>query len=451
MSFPPVYGGTFSVSQSVTSLPAYTARDRPSTASAVRELTEHVYEIKDKKKKPWATLKLKSSARSSTSLPTFLEGDRITGSVTLDLSNSEKILGVSVLVRGRIVTGLSEQNSYYFLDVTTPLWLKGMPNPRDSNPGSRSQFNGKLSGDYHWPFSISLPKEVTLPDPAGHQGAVRTYQLPQTFLERTTSVSVLYELYVHVARSTFRVDSNLHTMFVYVPAIRPDPPTQSRQLAYRQNGPIPGPDLDVEGWFTMRTASVMGTIFNARRVKIDCILSLAKPLSYTRGSVIPLSLTYLCNDSQALNLVCTPTTTNVCLHRQLTYTPAQTAAEYSLLNMSDHRLPNVDLEICRAVWWPVDDGRGSGTSRFDGEIHLPKALKPSANISHFSMNYFVVMLPFQVTGFAVQAPAPVVLKQQVEIATIFPKGPKPRIYSPPSYEPREIGDNMFIPPARGLI
>jgi hypothetical protein len=106
MSFPPVYGGTFSVSQSVTSLPAYTARDRPSTAGAVRELTEHEFDIKDKKKKPWATLKLRSNARSSASLPTFLEGDKITGSVTLDLSSSEKILGVSLLVSVFVIHAL---------------------------------------------------------------------------------------------------------------------------------------------------------------------------------------------------------------------------------------------------------------------------------------------------------------------------------------------------------
>lgn len=106
MSFPPVYGGTFSVSQSVTSLPAYTARDRPSTAGVVRELTEHEFDIKDKKKKPWATLKLRSNARSSASLPTFLEGDKITGSVTLDLSSSEKILGVSLLVSVFVIHAL---------------------------------------------------------------------------------------------------------------------------------------------------------------------------------------------------------------------------------------------------------------------------------------------------------------------------------------------------------
>ncbi|KAF7374624.1 hypothetical protein MSAN_00347200 [Mycena sanguinolenta] len=448
MSFPPVYGGTFSVSQSVTSLPAYTARDRPSTASAVRELTEHVFEI-SKKKKPWATLKLKSCARASTSLPTYLEGDRITGSVTLDLSNSEKILGVSVLIRGQIVTGPSPRDHYCFLDISTPLWLKGMPNPRDSNAGpSDSKFNGKLSGDYHWPFSISLPKEVTLPDPTRRHGEVRTYKLPQTFLERTTRATVFYELCVHVARSTFRVDNNLHTMFVYVPAIQPNPPSRNRQLAYRQNGPIPGPDLDSEGWYTLPTATILGTVFNARRVKIQCALSLAKPLSYTRGSVIPLSITYLSNDFQALNLVCTPTTTKVCLHRKIRYSEGPSAAEYCVRH--DDTPPDFVLEICQAVWWPVDDGQGNGTSRFDGELHLPKGLKPSSNISHFSINYSVVMLPFQVTGFTAQAPPPLILKQEVEIATMFPKGPKPRVYSPPSYE-HEAGDNMFIPPARGYI
>lgn len=79
--------------------------------------------------------------------------------------------------------------------------------PRSDPATSGSQYNGKLSGDYHWPFSISLPKEIALPDPTGKHGEVRTYQLPQTFLERSTRASVYYELFVHIARSTFRVDN----------------------------------------------------------------------------------------------------------------------------------------------------------------------------------------------------------------------------------------------------
>ncbi|KAJ7707460.1 hypothetical protein B0H17DRAFT_1032757 [Mycena rosella] len=445
MSFPPMYGGTFS-SQSVASLPAYTAHERPSTAGAARELTEHVFELKDKKKRAWATLKLSSSARASTSLPTFLEGDKITGSVTLDLTNSEKILGVSIMIRGSIVAGALPQDRLCFLDATTPLWLKGTANPRESPSEAAPHYDGRLSGDYCWPFSIVLPKEVTLTNPEEKHGTPRTYHLPQTFLERTARASVCYELFVNIARSTFRVDSKLQTMFVYVPAIRPAPPSRFRQLAYRQNGPIPGPDLDPDGWHTLPT-SVAGTVFNARRVKIKCVLSLAKPLSYTRGSVIPCSLKYSCDDSQALDLVCTPATTNVCLHRQVTFRPEPAAAEYSARRDTT---ADTFLEISRAVWWPVQDGAGSGSCRFDGEIHLPKSLKPSSTISHFSISYSVVMLPFKVTGFSSQDAKSVVLKQLVQIATMFPKGPKPRMYTPPRYE-YEIGDNMFIPPARGYI
>ncbi|KAJ7745723.1 hypothetical protein B0H16DRAFT_971557 [Mycena metata] len=462
MSSPPVYGSSFT-SQSFASLPAYSARDRPSTAGAVRELTEHTFEIKDKKKKAWATLKLKSNAKSPANLPTFLEGNKITGSVTLDLSSSEKILGVRVLIRGQIITGPQDKDRVYFLDTSTPLWLKGMANPRDSVSGaSGSHYNGKLSGDYHWPFSISLPKEVTLSDPTGKQSL--TYHLPQSFLERTSRASVYYELFVHIARSTLRVDDKLQTMFIYVPAIRPDPPSRLRQLAYRQNGPIPGPDADPEGWHTLRTVSVRGNVFNARRVKIQCIvrifpprsfplshtrsqLSLAKPLSYTRGSVIPCSLTYLCDDSQALNLVCTPATTNICLHREVSFQNAPVAAEYSVPR--ETQVTDSILEITRAVWWPVYDGRGS-SCRFDGEMHLPKSLKPTSNMSHFAVRYYVVMLPFQVTAFTAEAPPRLILKQEVQIATMLPKGPKPRVYTPPTYEP-EIGDNSFIPPARGYI
>lgn len=193
--------------------------------------------------------------------------------------------------------------------------------------------------------------------------------------------------------------------------------------------------------------------FNTRRVTIQAILSLAKPLSYTRGSVIPCSLTYSCNDAQALNLVCTPTTANVCLHRQITYSQAPMVAEYAgaaLVLEKAWTTTDAVLEISRAVWWPVDDGRGSGSScRFDGEIHLPKSLKPSSNVAHFSVSYTVVMLPFQVTGFA-PADAKPHLRQEVQIATMFSKGPKPLVYTPPSYT-FEIGDNMFIPPARGYI
>ncbi|CAK5269750.1 unnamed protein product [Mycena citricolor] len=445
MSHSSVYGDPFSSAASVTSLPAYSAHERPRTAGSVRPPTEHVLDLKDRKKKPWATLKLQSSARSSSALPTYLEGEKITGSVTLGLSSSENILGVSILIRGQIVTGPNEQDRVCFLDLTTPLWIKGGSTPRRENVQTPTLPGGKLNGDYHWPFSISLPKEVTLPDPQAKHGSPKTYHLPQTFLERSSRASVFYELFVHLARSTFRGDDKLQTMFVYVPAIRPSPPSRLRQLAYRQNGPLPGPDLDPDGWYTLPLATVAGTIFGARKVDMQCSLSLANPLSYTRGSVIPCSVTFFCDDPQAMNLLCTPAVMNVYLHRRFKYMKAPAVAEYTTREASSD---SSVLEVSRAVWWPVGDAH-AGTCRLDGEIHLPKTLKPSSSISHFNLEYHVVMLPFKAPGFVHnQMKTTLPVRQKVEIATIFAKGPKPRVHTPPSYEP-EVTNHSFTAPEYG--
>jgi hypothetical protein len=98
MSSPPVYeAGTFLVSGS---LPVYSPRapGRPPSHGGSRGSTEHIFSLKDQKNKMRATLKLFSSAPTSTSLPTFLEGDKIKGSLELNIPSNEKIAGVSILV-----------------------------------------------------------------------------------------------------------------------------------------------------------------------------------------------------------------------------------------------------------------------------------------------------------------------------------------------------------------
>jgi hypothetical protein len=59
------------------------------------------------------------------------------------------------------------------------------------------------AGRYAWPFSIPIPREVTLPM-GGH---LSTFRLPESFLERQTRVTVLYEISVTVSRGMFRPDS----------------------------------------------------------------------------------------------------------------------------------------------------------------------------------------------------------------------------------------------------
>ncbi|KAJ6570979.1 hypothetical protein DFH09DRAFT_1153490 [Mycena vulgaris] len=419
MSFPPVYDvGTFSAS--VSSLPAYTPRPHPRQHGGSRGSTEHIFSLKEQKKKIRATLKLFSSATTPTSLPTFLEGDKIHGSLALHIHSGEKIAAVSVLVRGEILTGPLPQDRLCFLDIPVPLWSK-------SGGSSRDMASPSLSGDCHWPFSIDIPKEVVLADPA-RLGTVQPYVLPQTFFERVSKASVNYRLSVQISRDAllFRDnDSGLQTMFVYVPAVRPDPPSMYRQLAYQENIPVPGPETDADGWHTCSMATIKGTVFNNRQIEVQCVLSLSKPLSYTRGSVIPCSLKYVCHDLQALNLLCTPSASNVRLHRHVKCSLLGGRTVYT-------HTPHDLEESGRAVWWPANNAQRRQDSRtFEGEIHLAKNLKPTSVISHFTLKYFVVILPFDVAGFSSAAAQPL-LQQEVEIATVFAKGPKPRSYAPGS-------------------
>ncbi|KAJ3785366.1 hypothetical protein GGU10DRAFT_355071 [Lentinula aff. detonsa] len=109
-----VYANSY-LPQSVTSLPAYTRRPSPQLR-ARREMTEHVAElssdITNKRAKPWATLRVCSKAPAGT-LPTFVEGEKITGSVTLDsgMSHSRHISCVKIIVSffayGRLMTKTS--------------------------------------------------------------------------------------------------------------------------------------------------------------------------------------------------------------------------------------------------------------------------------------------------------------------------------------------------------
>lgn len=93
---PPVYQDGLRT-LSLTSLPAYTRRSRPSTAR--REPTEHVFDLRGSKHSiPWATLKICSCAHSPDQLPTFLEGDLIKGSLKLDLDHPDAIMSISVIV-----------------------------------------------------------------------------------------------------------------------------------------------------------------------------------------------------------------------------------------------------------------------------------------------------------------------------------------------------------------
>ncbi|KAJ8494406.1 hypothetical protein ONZ45_g13242 [Pleurotus djamor] len=412
-------------------LPPYSRRRRDTVSQLPRrEPVEHLYQLVSGGGKPWAVLKLLSSAKSSKSLPTFYEKETVHGSLDLSVDKFDSIQAITVTVTGRIITGAGSNESFTFLTNTLSLW-------------SKADSDVKLQGSSKWPFSMPLPKVVSLPTASG---VPLVCAMPETFMERGMMASIQYEITLRIARGKLRADSILTTPFGYVPTSRPDVPSELRQLAYEQNCPsLPGPEADPEGWLSMPTIPVRGMVFNSRHLEARCTIAIAKPLCFTRGSVIPLSLSMDSMDVQALDLLAQSKSIVVCLRRRVKYynTP-------SPLNRPEVSWKETVEDVGRAVWWPSLNGRGDDFIRYlDGEIKLAKDLKPSCSIAHFSVSYSVDICPFDSPGFS-SSHTERLHSQVVDIATMYARGPKPRSYAPPNYSSSAPRNEDFYASMRGF-
>ncbi|KAJ6512953.1 hypothetical protein C8R45DRAFT_812620 [Mycena sanguinolenta] len=431
-TIPPSYDGPSNPHSA--GLPGYSRR-----ASERRVLTEHKFHLTSRgSKPPWATLKVFSRSPTPAQPPTFLEGDKISGSFIFDLDQAESITSVRAVAKGQIIPGPTDRDAFTFVEVASTLWSREHGDPRSSS--SSDTYFGKLSGHYEWPFTLELPIAVTLP--ATNHFRAGTFQLPQTFLERRFPTCVQYFLVVHIDRSRFRVNSRVQTNFAYVPASRPPPPSLSRQLAYQQNTPVPRPEDDPAGWEQFPSFAVRGTVFSTRQVEATCHFALAKPLCYTRGSPIPCAITLSSTDTQALDLLSAPRAISLHLRRRLK--PLLPASNRNGVFDANADLSADPAEnMVAAAWWPSPRGaseeialgpsRRMSRRRLDGEIQLPTCLKPSCRIAHFAVEYTVELLPFKTTAFT-SADSKPLLRQSVEIVTMFPSNcPRPRTYAPPQY------------------
>jgi hypothetical protein len=251
--------------------------------------------------------------------------------------------------------------------------------------------------------------------------------------------------------STILISSPYHslrTSLAYVPGTKPGPPSFLRQLAYQQNCPLPGPEVDEDGWKTFSPVRNSGIVFNKRKAAVNCTLSLAKPLIFTRGSAIPCILDIESQDPQALDLLSAPKAVRVQLRRTVRYHLA------SAPNSSASWTENVS-DIQAAVWWPSHNGRTSpSVRRLEGEIHLPRDLQPSSAIAHFTLSYSVTLLPFLSPAFESSDTRPL-LVAPVDIATMYARGPRPKTFSPPVYASgerlRSTREDDFRPCAEGLF
>ncbi|KAJ7581369.1 hypothetical protein C8J56DRAFT_959861 [Mycena floridula] len=365
-------------------LPVYTDVDAagPSEPIAAPRPTEHVFPVLGSKSTPWATLKVSSSAKSAKSIPVLYEKEDLRCELVVE-AKGQGIQAISAVVTGRMITGNDAATRYTFLKVELPIWVKnsdaGVPS---SSPGANGP---KLTGTCTWPFSISLPG-----------------QLPETFQQRI-GVTIQYQLAVLLSRGKLRPDSHIVTPLGYVPISRPEPPSLLRQLAYQHKTLVPGPSWDPEGWHS-QVMAIRGQIFKTRIVNIDFTLSLAKPLSYTRGTSIPVHSVIKSDDPHAVDLLSGAVVLTLCRTLKYFSKVSNTTTTVSWVELSD--------DLGKAVW----------SSPGVGEIPLSKNLTPTCDTERFIVQYDVVMRPFDTVSFA--GTDEIICSIPVQIATMHARGPR---------------------------
>lgn len=145
--------------------------------------------------------------------------------------------------------------------------------------------------------------------------------------------------------------------------------------------------------------------------------------------MIPCCLTIEGADSEALDILARPSSVVVSLQRRVRF-----------YNQTSFARPDVAWnesvdETGTACWWPSQTMTSTIHCRqLEGEIHLPKDLRPSSDMGHFSITYSVVLNPFNAPGFKSSSSTPLVC-EPVEIATMHARGPRAIPLSPPAYGP----------------
>lgn len=174
------------------------------------------------------TVNLHSWAKSSTNLPTYVEGQSISGEVQLNLRTPEKVKAVLISVRAtsylvyrcRII--LSQVEGYYsipgydaktFLHVSETLWENAMGDPRSSGNMVLSQGAdnpGKLHGKYSWSFKIDLPRILEMTRKQEGKlvyGAGTDTKLPPSLRASHGHARIGYEVVARIKRPAFRFGS----------------------------------------------------------------------------------------------------------------------------------------------------------------------------------------------------------------------------------------------------
>ncbi|KAI0077074.1 hypothetical protein K474DRAFT_1753683 [Panus rudis PR-1116 ss-1] len=417
-------------------LPTYETLPRRQSSQADEELSEHTFQLEDNKGRPWIWLTVKSRSKGDKQIPLFFEGDMVSGGVKVDFSKSSAIKAVSLTLSACVTTVGQEETE--FLRINQVLWDAKRPSSlsEELSPGSNQNLMS-------WRYAFHLPSEVSVPDRP--KGPKSPYPIPPSFSERGSPVYVDYKLIVTVHRALFRIDHTLVTSFAYTPKWRAEPPSPLRQVAYQEGSSIIGPEGDPDGWKVLPAVSVKGTIFNSREIEATCSLAIAKPLSFAAGSPVPLFVTIESTDSQALDLLSTPSSVRISLFRERIVGKQATKAEEAIEDSAKDRGQSYNTivePVGSAFFWPSEEGgRVEGKHSLQGEMEIKAGSKPSFVFPGFALRYYIALLPFDAPGFVAESKdGPYLVTEKITVTTLNSPGMIPRSFAPPGYERKDETD-----------
>ncbi|KAF9058188.1 hypothetical protein BJ165DRAFT_114949 [Panaeolus papilionaceus] len=366
---------------------------------------------------PWLTLELSTGPTNADRwkrTPRYFGGDSVSGTIKLAIDGSQNISAITILLKGRIITSFSEWGTHVFLEHTIPIWngkhsLNG-PGSISSGQAVGGPHTGQRnlkSGNLEIPFSFPFPTEVNLTTNTKGKCSpdIQTiFPTPQSFLERDLPSNIDYELVVRVKHGLLRADTKLKVPVVFIPRITPDPVPPRRQAAYLEGAfQLPSPLSDPEGWEPLEPCTISGVFGSDNHVDVECSIYLARPLCYTRGTVIPCYMTLSSRNSQALEQLAKPEWQNVRLTRNVIYfeDAVRDIERYIGGKVVEPSYRSDEAEV--AVWWElpkhVSGVQSSYSKTLEGEIHLSEDLIPSSNFCLFRVEYAIEVLPFKSTRF----------------------------------------------------
>ncbi|KAJ3935598.1 MAG: hypothetical protein NXY57DRAFT_445450 [Lentinula lateritia] len=373
-------------------LPSFTHRPSPycSTIQMDHRKRNFEYSVAKGIAGPGISLTVSGDSGISNELPSFLEGDKVTGAVRISANNGEDIRAVHVSLKGRILTGRNSDAVCTFLDLRETLWTAE-------------------SGD------IEAHRDLTKND--GEKGQV--FALPHTFSEPGVPARVHYELAVSLKQSRWKMNRRITTEIgcFQIKRTRPRSGYISAVTSFDAAA-------DRLACWKALDFNFTGTVsqFQPRTVELLCTLSLKDSLCYTRGSSIPLLLKIRCQDKQALESVASPDAVVVQLNRRINYKDVQMCGGKS------SRWSTVVESVGVATWMNHEE-ISSGPALSDyyhstliGKLELKSGLVPSAIIANLAIEYFLSVHPFSSPAFQPKDnKSALLLSQTIQITTDLSK------------------------------